>query len=416
MLAAPGAYRLNDTLALTDDVEIIGQGARATQIDGESEVRVLDVGAGVTVQVLSVAIQNGNANGGDGGNIINRGDLTLFFSRVDHGTASSGGGIANLPGASLGLLASVVDHNTSTFGGGGIDSGGVGLGLAPRGRQLDDRVQQRLHGRRHHRSRAPATRAILDTTIARNTAGGGFGIASGAIDVGALRLAALRATSRDNCPTTAKPIDEGYNLDDSNSCALDVQGEQQGRYRPGIERGSCRTRAATRTCSRSMPSAPRSTWSPSALASTSAASSAARQPCDAGAYEQSATGPATPTISSGPPDSTTATSASFSFAIADDPAATFVCQLTGPGHTGGYVPCTSPQQYAGLAPGDYVFAVALADPTGQQPSGSPSFRTFRVTSPAAQTATPTPTPTPTPRRRRRRSRRRMRPARPAAPC
>jgi hypothetical protein len=392
VLATPGAYRLNDTLALTDDVEIIGQGPRATQIDGESEVRVLDVGAGVRVQVLSVAIQNGNAGTGDGGNIINRGDLTLFFAQVAHGNASSGGGIANLPGASLGLLTSVVDHNTATFGGGGIDSGGVGSAshlevasstIAFNSGSTGGGIM--LEG--------TGDASILDTTIAWNTSGGGFGIASGAIDT-ELYGSLLSRNSPSNCSTTAKPIDEGYNLDDANSCTLDVQSGSKINADPELS-GSLQD-AGGYTDVLTFQAGSAAVDMVAFCFGVDQRGFQRGQPCDAGAYEQSAQGPPTPTISSGPPESTPATSASFSFAIADDPEATFVCQLTGPGHAAGYLPCTSPQQYAGLAPGDYVFAVAIADPTGQQPSGAPSLRAFRVTSPAAQTPAPTPTPTPVP--------------------
>ena len=55
--------------------------------------------------------------------------------------------------------------------------------------------------------------------------------------------------------------------------------------------------------------------------------------------------------------------------------------------------------YTGLAPGDYVFAVAIADPTGQQPSGSPSVRTFSVAAPPARSDAHARRPRPPPRRR-----------------
>src|SRR5690349_20413537 len=42
-LDAPGTYVPSSTLILSHDVTISGLGARVTQIDGEQEVRVLDV-------------------------------------------------------------------------------------------------------------------------------------------------------------------------------------------------------------------------------------------------------------------------------------------------------------------------------------------------------------------------------------
>jgi hypothetical protein len=115
-----------------------------------------------------------------------------------------------------------------------------------------------------------------------------------------------------------------------------------------------------------------------------------QQPCDAGAYEQSAIGPVQPTISSSPPDTSTATSASFQFSSVDG-SQDFVCQLTGPGQAGGYLPCSSPATYSGLVPGDYVFSVALSDGNGHPASPSTS-RAFRVSAPPQATPAPTVTP------------------------
>jgi len=72
-----------------------------------------------------------------------------------------------------------------------------------------------------------------------------------------------------------------------------------------------------------------------------------------------AIGPTT-TITDGPADPTNQTSATFVFS-ADDPAATFTCQLDGDAAQ----PCASPVSYGGLASGEHSFSVQGADGLGQ---------------------------------------------------
>ena len=389
-LQAPGAYIVSATLTLSDDVTIVGQGPRATQIDGDGEVQVVNVAAGVTASLFYVAIRNGDG-GSEGGNILNSGDLTLGFAQVTAGIAVRGGGIANETGGSLTVFLSLVDHNVAFDGaGGGIYSVGTSLEVAESTVAFNSGF-----GGGGIFVDGPGDVQIEQATIARNT-GGGFSIGTtGGADMTA-SLLALNDTSG-NCPSTAKPADEGYNLADDTTCALDGPGSKVDPN-PGL--GTSLENAGGPTDVLTFPAT-----SPAVDMVVPCFSfydqrafqrfATFGEPCDAGAYEQSATGPAQPTIESGPAGPTTATSASFAFSTPGGDES-FVCQLTGPGHASGYTPCTSPVTYSGLAPGNYAFAVAVADPTGRAPSGTPTVRTFSVAAAPAQTPAPSPTPSPTP--------------------
>ncbi|MFF2345876.1 phytase [Pseudarthrobacter sp. NPDC058119] len=79
-------------------------------------------------------------------------------------------------------------------------------------------------------------------------------------------------------------------------------------------------------------------------------------------------------ITSGPPASSTSTSASFAF-TSTEANSTFQCSLDGAGRAG----CTSPQAYAGLAVAAHTFSVWATDPAGNT-DPTPATQTWSVTS------------------------------------
>jgi eukaryotic-like serine/threonine-protein kinase len=79
------------------------------------------------------------------------------------------------------------------------------------------------------------------------------------------------------------------------------------------------------------------------------------------------------TITSGPENPTTETSATFEFE-ASEGGVTFACQLDG----GGFQECTSPQTYDGLAPGDHTFEARATDAAGNQGSAASFTWTIEV--------------------------------------
>jgi hypothetical protein len=143
----PGRFKLSTGQLLVDvRVRIKGAGARKTVIDGNDAGRLFAInGSGSGTVISRVTIQDGNAGQDDGGGIelINAGltlnRVALKNNRVDFNDNASGGGIAAAGTTSLVLRRSVVSDNRGYNGGG-----------------IDDVTDLR----------------VIDSTIARNSAGG----------------------------------------------------------------------------------------------------------------------------------------------------------------------------------------------------------------------------------------------------
>jgi hypothetical protein len=121
VLQGIGRYQLRQgAINLANDVSIVGPNARGTTIQGGGD-RVFTVAAGANVTLSGVTLSGGTTSG-DGGAVLNAGNLSLIFARVTGGRAANGGGIANA--GTLTLSNSLVDHNTATAAGGGVASSG----------------------------------------------------------------------------------------------------------------------------------------------------------------------------------------------------------------------------------------------------------------------------------------------------
>lgn len=125
--AGPEDLNANGDLDILDDLTLIGASAEQTTIAGFNE-RVLDVGAGIDVEIVGVRISNGQQLSGNGGGIRNAGNLTLTRVQVSGNRTSggAGGGIwSGGNGSSLTIAQSAVTSNTATTVGGGIAIDGV---------------------------------------------------------------------------------------------------------------------------------------------------------------------------------------------------------------------------------------------------------------------------------------------------
>ncbi|MHC4609460.1 MAG: choice-of-anchor Q domain-containing protein [Planctomycetota bacterium] len=164
IIVAPGTYLLgipganedaNATgdLDVTSDLALSGAGAADTIIDGANLDRVVHVdpqGAGVSVEISGITIQDGD--GGGGGGIRNSGTLTINGCTV---LSNTGSGIFNLHNGTLFLNDSTVSGNAAQSGGGVLNSG---------------------------------TGAISNSTITGNAAGSGGGIFNGGLNVATISI------------------------------------------------------------------------------------------------------------------------------------------------------------------------------------------------------------------------------------
>ena len=115
-------------LAISDDLTILGTGARNLTISGNNISRVFFIGQGTTVTFDSMTFSGGNGIGGSssgsGGAIFNEGgNLTITNSTVSGSSAPFGGGIGNF--GTLNVTNSTIWGNESGFEGGGIGNSGT---------------------------------------------------------------------------------------------------------------------------------------------------------------------------------------------------------------------------------------------------------------------------------------------------
>lgn len=107
-------------LNIRDDLVIVGDGMDATVIES-STFRSFSISAGVDVSMQDLTIQEGNPTG-DGGAILNAGNLSLTNVALRENSArGNGGGIAN--SGSLDLTDVIIDDNHASRGGGIYNTG-----------------------------------------------------------------------------------------------------------------------------------------------------------------------------------------------------------------------------------------------------------------------------------------------------
>ncbi|MBD2460633.1 hypothetical protein H6G89_06205 [Oscillatoria sp. FACHB-1407] len=204
--ATPQTIQLSSgQLELTGDVTITGTGANQLTLDGGDRSRLFRVNTGVTANISGVTITNGFASGGDGGGILNAGNLTLTNSVVSNSEADRfGGGIFN--SGTLTLLGSTLSGNQADQGGGGIgNTGGVAI------------ANSTLSGNRSDGSGGglgnlgPAARATLaNSTVTGNQANGSGG---GVFDVVTLSNTLIAGNSSSTAPDVAGNVtSNGFNL------------------------------------------------------------------------------------------------------------------------------------------------------------------------------------------------------------
>lgn len=109
----------NGTINLTSALPAIARGAviqgnGTTTVSGGNAVRVFTINNGINVTVSDLTIANGLADG-DGGSILNNGNLTLVNSTIRDSSAKNGGGIAVKTGGRLTLDNTVISGNSAVY-------------------------------------------------------------------------------------------------------------------------------------------------------------------------------------------------------------------------------------------------------------------------------------------------------------
>jgi CSLREA domain-containing protein len=119
-------------LDVLDDLLVLGDGATRTIVDGGAIDRILQVPSGVAVELVDLTLRNGLSSG-NGGAVLNAGDLTIRRAALRSNRATAGGGgpgaggalFSDGPGSVLTVAESALLDNRALDGGGGIAVGGA---------------------------------------------------------------------------------------------------------------------------------------------------------------------------------------------------------------------------------------------------------------------------------------------------
>ena len=114
-----GTIALDSTLEINSDVAVVGFGRIA--LDGKGAVRILVNNASASISGLT--FQNGLADG-DGGALLNFGDLTLENCSFSANRATNGGAIASAASATTAIVESTFLDNSATVLGGALYNAG----------------------------------------------------------------------------------------------------------------------------------------------------------------------------------------------------------------------------------------------------------------------------------------------------
>ncbi|MCS6853001.1 MAG: Ig-like domain repeat protein [Gemmataceae bacterium] len=109
-------------LVINKNLTILGPGASAITVSGQSAIRVFEIQPGFSVTISGLTIQDGSTNL-DGGGILNHGTLVLSGCVVKNNSSTNGAGLANMATsapASVTIVNSTFEFNVATTFGGAI--------------------------------------------------------------------------------------------------------------------------------------------------------------------------------------------------------------------------------------------------------------------------------------------------------
>ena len=336
------SYTLTSALpTVNNNLTITGTSASATKISGNNAFQLVAIAGGAnTVTLAHLTLTGGNANSGNGGDLlVNPGaTVTLDHTIVTAGTALNGGGIAN--SGTTTITRSLVYGNGS-----GVANAG---GNVPATLTVVDSTIARNGGGTTPgiTSTGNANNAVTITrsTIASNFSGsdGGNGLdnSAGTMRVqGSIVASNTGDSSGDN--NCAGPItDLGGNADTSSQCGFAAASDRQNADNSNQQLVATALTTAGETQVLVIPAS--SVAVDLAGACTGADQRDLPRPqgaaCDAGAYEVDQ---APDTRIDGGPVTVNNGTVTFAFS-SPEPGTTFQCKLDGPASAGVFVACSSP--------------------------------------------------------------------------
>ena len=229
VLLGSGLHQLDGgPLVISGNIGILGAGARLTEIRGDGEFRTMEVPSAVEAWISGVTISDGVEPLGDGGNILNEGELLIVESRITGGLAATGAGIANL-GGSLTIGYSLIENNTAITsgagGGGGISNAGELADLLVSDSTISGNSATNGGGIFTGNSTGNNT-DLHHVTMTQNT-GGALYISGTSQSVGVFGSILHNNVTASNCPA-GTPTDDGYNIDSGTGCQLTGTGSKPG--------------------------------------------------------------------------------------------------------------------------------------------------------------------------------------------
>jgi len=222
-----------ESITVDVNVSIVGIGPQDTIIQAAENLsaatsRVITVTNGITAQLEGIAIQFGSTNG-DGGGILNQGNLTIDNVLITHNDADSGGGIANISGQ-ITMANTTIAFNASTQLGGGIANyasfGDAIIEISNTTISLNT-AEGGGGGVYNEAISGTANLNIQQTTINENSASSGSNllINSGQVAIGQSILANSIISGNDCTRDGGTITDLGHNLIEDGSCGFPVAGD-----------------------------------------------------------------------------------------------------------------------------------------------------------------------------------------------
>src|SRR5579884_298352 len=217
IFSCSGDIPLTQTLTISGSMTIDGSGQHVS-LDGQNQVGVFSVNAGVTLTLNALTIAHGSAY--VGGGLLNEGTVTISNSTFANNSASSGGGgLYNYQGT-VTISNCTFASNSASNGGGLLNTGTATISNSTFASNSASSVGGGLYNN-------GGTATISSSTFASNSASNGGGLYNygGTTSLGGSIVA--KNTGSDCFNYNGTLTDNGYNLSSDSSCGFTGTGDLQ---------------------------------------------------------------------------------------------------------------------------------------------------------------------------------------------